>query len=121
MSVPSTDEVTVTVTTTRVEQEDGVRAASATGTLDVAVREALQARLAPWAVDQVLGRVLARRPQSGMAAEYEGSFSPERHIRVHIAPAGQGEQSPPCRRRGLAGLFMPDEAQPPAFEEDRRR
>ncbi|MGA2163334.1 MAG: hypothetical protein ABSH36_02565 [Solirubrobacteraceae bacterium] len=100
-------QVAVTVTTIRVEQEDGVRQSTARGDFDRAVREALSARLAPWAVDQVLGSVLERRPRAGLAIEYEGSFSAERHLRITVQPTEATEDSPPCRPRRIPGLFLP--------------
>ena len=106
-------QVAVTVTTIRTEREDGVRHSSARGDFDTAVREALSSRLAPWAIDQVLGRVLARRPAAGDAVQYEGSFSPERHVRITVQPAGPTDQPPPCRTRRLAGLFLPTTAEQP--------
>jgi len=105
--------VQVTVTTIRTEREDGVRHSSARGDFDTAVREALSSRLAPWAIDQVLGRVLARRPAAGDAVEYEGSFSPERHVRITVEPADPTDPPPPCRTRRLAGLFLPTTAEQP--------
>jgi hypothetical protein len=119
-AAPSTAEVAVTVTTIRVEQEDGVRKFTAIGDFDTAVREALCSRLKPWAMDQVLGRVLARRPRAGDAIQYEGSFSPERHIRIAALPADATEDPPPCRTRRLAGLFLPTPEQPPALAADGR-
>jgi len=105
-------QVAVTVTTTRTEQEDGVRQATARGDFDTAVREALSARLQPWAIDQVLGRVLARRPPAGDAVRYEGSFSPERHVRITVAPLQEADPPPPCTTRRLPGLFLPIPAEP---------
>jgi hypothetical protein len=112
---PSADpvQVAVTVTTIRTEQEDGVHHSSAQGDFDTAIREALSSRLAPWAIDQVLGRVLARRPAAGDAVEYEGSFTPERHVRITVEPAEPTDQPPPCRTRRLAGLFLPIPAEQP--------
>ncbi len=100
-------QVAVTVTTIRTEQKDGVRHSSARGDFDTAVREALSSRLAPWAIDQVLGRVLARRPAAGDAVQYEGSFCPERHVRIAVEPVDPTGQPAPCRTRRLAGLFLP--------------
>ncbi len=106
-------QVVVTVTTIRTEQEDGVRHSSARGDFDTAVREALSSRLAPWAIDQVLGRVLARRPAAGDAVQYDGSFTLERHVRITVQPAGPTDEPlPPCRTRRLAGLFLPIPAEP---------
>ena len=49
--------------------------ATAHGDFDHAIRAALEQRLAPWALDQVLGRVLARRPALGQPIEYEAGAS----------------------------------------------
>jgi len=106
-------QVAVTVTTIRTEREDGVRHSSARGDFDTAVREALSSRLAPWAIDQVLGRVLARRPAAGDAVQYEGSFTSERHVRITVQPADPTDPPPPCRTRRLAGLFLPTTAEQP--------
>jgi hypothetical protein len=104
---PPTDpgQVLVTVTTVRAEQPVATRHSTAAGDFETAVREALTARLAPWAIDQVLGRVLARRPAAGDAAEYEGSFSPTRQIVVSVRPVADPDA--PCKTRRLAGLFLP--------------
>ncbi len=101
--------VRVTVTTIRADQEDGTRRVTMHGPFDDAVLEALQARLPGWAVDQVLGRVLARRPPAGEAVKYEGSFSPVRHLQVVVMPAEcpVGEM-PTCPTRQLSGLFLPE-------------
>lgn len=125
-STPSrraTDQVTVTVTTIRLEHEDGVRRASAQGDFDTAVRETLSARLAPWAIDQVLGRVLARRPPAGEAVQYEGSFTPERQLRIAVQPVEPTDPPAPCRTRQLGGLSLPVPVDPtavPATTEARR-
>ena len=111
LSCANPAQVAVTVTTIRTEREDGVHHSSARGDFDTAVREALSSRLAPWAIDQVLGRVLARRPAAGDAVEYEGSFTPERHVRITVQPADPTDPPPPCRTRRLAGLFLPTTAE----------
>jgi hypothetical protein len=100
-------QVEVTVTTHRIEREDGERRSVARGDFDTAVRQALSERLASWAVDQVLGRVLARRPPAGEPVRYEGSFSPERHLRITVQPLDPLDPCAPVRTRRLAGLFLP--------------
>lgn len=100
-------DVEVTVTTIRLEDEDGVREATVTGPLDTAVRQALDARLVPWAADQVYGQVLSKRPAAGTAAVWQDSFTPERRVRVHITPACPGDAPPPCKTHRLPGLFLP--------------
>jgi hypothetical protein len=100
-------QVEVTVTTVRGAREDDARCSVARGDFDTAVREALRERLAPWAIDQVLGRVLARRPPAGEPVQYEGSFSPERHLQIAVRPLDPHDPLAPCRTRRLAGLFLP--------------
>ena len=97
----------MTVTTVRAEREDGERHSVARGDFDTAVREALSERLAPWAIDQVLGRVLARRPPAGEPVRYEGSFNPERHLQITVQPLDPPDPPVPGRTRRLAGLFLP--------------
>jgi hypothetical protein len=103
--IDSGPEVRVTVTTIRSDRSEGTRQAASQGPFDRAVCDALQVRLAPWAVGQVLGRVLALRPPVGDAAEYEGSFSPTRHIQVVVTPL-EGQETPVCRTRRLSGLSL---------------
>lgn len=115
----TTPPVQIAVITTRSDQTDGIRQAITQGPFDDAVREALQARLAPWAADQVLASVLSRRPPAGQAAEYEGSFSPVRHIRVVVRPVGSpADESPVSRTRRLGGLFLPEVSQHSDDEHD---
>jgi len=105
--------VAVTVTTVRYDEPQGeiawLRESSAEGQFHAAVRSALSQRLKGWALDQVLGRVFARRPPAGEAVEYEGMFSPVRHLMILVQPvdsngsAGTGEP----RQVDLLGLFVP--------------
>jgi hypothetical protein len=82
--------VTVTVTTVRYEEPGGEvawqRESTAEGEFDVALHRALSQRLEGWALHQVLGRVLARRPACEQAIEYEGMFSPLRHLLIFVQP-----------------------------------
>jgi hypothetical protein len=106
-------EVAVTVTTVRYDEPQGeiawLRESSADGQFHAAVRSALSQRLKGWALDQVLGRVFARRPPTGEAVEYEGMFSPVRHLMILVQPVaddgstGTGEP----RQVDLLGLFLP--------------
>lgn len=100
--------VLVTVTTLRTDTEDGCRQASAEGPFESALREALSQRLAPWAAEQVIAAVLARRPPAGQPVEYEDSFSPTRELHVAVRPAGPVDHSMKPKRRRLPGLFIPD-------------
>ena len=105
--------VAVTVTTVRYDEPQGeiawLRESSAEGQFHAAVRSALSQRLKGWALDQVLGRVFARRPPAGEAVEYEGMFSPVRHLMILVQPVesdwstGTGEP----RQVDLLGLFVP--------------
>jgi hypothetical protein len=108
-------EVVVTVTTVRYSADGemgAVREATATGEFDAAIRDALAQRLAPWALDQVLGRVLARRPAVGQPVEYEGWFSDRRQLVVSARPTNEPGSLPVGKTRQLKGLFLPaaDEA-----------
>ena len=108
-------EVVVTVTTVRYSPDGemgAVREATATGEFDDALRGALEQRLTPWALDQVLGRVLARRPAVGQPVEYEGWFSDRRQLVVSARPANEPGSLPVGKTRRLKGLFLPsaDEA-----------
>jgi hypothetical protein len=104
--------VAVTVTTVRYDEPLGeiawLRESSAEGQFHEAIRSALSQRLKGWALDQVLGRVFARRPPAGEAVEYEGMFSPVRHLMILVQPvdsdvsAGAGEP----RQVDLLGLFV---------------
>jgi hypothetical protein len=106
-------QVAVTVTTVRYDEPLGeiawLRESDAEGQFHAAVRGALSQRLKGWALDQVLGRVFARRPPAGEAVEYEGMFSPVRHLMILVQPVesdgstGTGEP----RQVDLLGLFLP--------------
>jgi hypothetical protein len=105
--------VAVTVTTVRYDEPLGevvwLRESSAEGQFHQAVRSALSQRLKGWALDQVLGRVFARRPPAGEAVEYEGMFSPVRHLMILVQPVesdgSTGTREP--RQVDLLGLFVP--------------
>lgn len=107
---PESREVLVTVTTVRYSPDGemgAVREATATGEFDDAIRAALTQRLAPWALDQVLGRVLARRPALGQPVEYEGWFSDRRQVVVSARPVDAPGSLPVGKTRQLKGLFLP--------------
>lgn len=99
--------VQVTVTTLRTDSEDGCRQATAEGTFEEALKDALAQRLTGWAAEQVTAAVLARRPACGEAIEYEDSFSPTRELHISIRPAGPVDAAVKPKRRRLAGLFVP--------------
>jgi hypothetical protein len=99
--------VQVTVTTLRTDSEDGCRQATAEGTFEQALKDALAQRLTGWAVEQVMAAVLARRPAAGEAIEYEDSFSPTRELHISIRPAGPAGTAVKAKRRRLPGLFIP--------------
>jgi hypothetical protein len=103
-------ELVVTVTTVRYSLDgemEAVREATAHGDFDHAIRAALEQRLAPWALDQVLGRVLARRPALGQPVEYEGWFSDRRQLLVSARAASEPGSLPVGKPRPLKGLFLP--------------
>jgi hypothetical protein len=104
-------DVVVTVTTSRYDQPNGVvvwkRESIATGPFDIAVLDALAARLHPWALSQVAGKVLARRPAAGEPIDYLGRFSGVRELVIAVRPAGQDPAaSPSPKTRPLKGLFL---------------
>jgi hypothetical protein len=102
--------VVVKVTTRRYDQPGGAvvweREASATGPFDTAVLDALAVRLHPWALAQIVGKVLARRPAAGEAIDYLGRFSDVRELIIAVRPAGQPADLPPPKTRPLKGLFL---------------
>ncbi len=111
--------VTVTVTTVRYEEPGGEvawqRESTAEGEFATALQQALAQRLAGWALHQVLGRILARRPARGQAIEYEGMFSALRHLLILVQPI-LGEDSEPAaypKHVAIPGLCLP--AQPEAL------
>ncbi len=102
-------DVVVTVTTVRyspAREIEVAREATATGVFDSAVTRALAQRLVPWALEQVLAKVLARRPAVGQAIAYEGWFTPYRQVLVSALPAGEPDV-PVGRPRPIRGLFLP--------------
>jgi hypothetical protein len=104
-------DVVVTVTTRRYDQPNGAviwqRESSATGPFDTAVLDALTARLHPWALSQVAGKVLARRPAAGEPIDYLGRFSDVLELIIAVRPAGQNPAaSPSPKTRPLRGLFL---------------
>jgi len=103
-------EVVVTVTTIRYTRDgemDSVREAVTRGTFDDAMSRALAERLFPWALDQVLGKILARRPAAGQPIEYEGWFEDLRQFLVSACPANQLGSLPVGKPRQIKGLFIP--------------
>jgi hypothetical protein len=109
-------EFVVTVTTIRygADGEMGaVREATATGEFDAAMLAALEQRLAPWALDQVVGRVFAKRPGLGQPVEYEGWFSDRRQLVVSARPTDAPGSLPVGKTRQLKGLFLPPPEETP--------
>ena len=113
---PDPADVVVTVTTRRYDQPGGMviseRQGIATGDFDTAILDALAQRLYPWALDQVLGRVLARRPAAGDPIDYLGSFSPVRELLIAVRPAADTDGTPRCKTHPLRDLFLDYAAQP---------
>ncbi len=111
-AVISPGAVRVTVTTVRYDEPGGeptwLRESTAEGQFDEAVLEALSARLAGWALHQVLGRVLARRPGHEQPIEYEGMFSPLRHLLILVLPLHHDDAASQIPVRELPGLCLPD-------------
>ena len=105
--------VLVTVTTVRYEQPLGepawLRESTSDGEFTHALHHALSARLEQWSLHQVLGRVLARYPSPGQATEYEGLFSPLRHLLILVQPLHRDGRPccEPLRQVFLEGLCLP--------------
>jgi hypothetical protein len=103
-------DVVVTVTTRRYDQPDGEviwqRESIAAGPFDTAVLDALATRLHQWALGQVAGKVLARRPAVGEPIDYLGRFSDVRELLIAVRPASHDPDSPSPKTRLLKGLFL---------------
>jgi hypothetical protein len=69
------------------------RMSIAAGEFAEAARRALSERLHDHALGQVLDQILARPPADGEAVEYEGLFSPLRHLIV-LAESGSATGTP---------------------------
>jgi hypothetical protein len=88
--------VMVTVTTVRYEEPGGeptwTRESTATGEFTGAILSALTERLDGWALHQVAGKVLARRPDDGEPIEYEGLWEGDlRHLMILVLPVSDGQ------------------------------
>ncbi len=106
----SDQDVLVSVTTRRYESPAGVvsheRTAKATGSFEAAVASALSKRLAPWAREQAMRAVLARRPAAGQSVIYTGFFSKVRQLRIVVQPAETAWSAVRASPRKLPGLFL---------------
>jgi hypothetical protein len=113
-AVIPTGKVIVSVTTIRYEQPDGepawMRQSTAEGDFDTAIQQALSARLKDWALHQVVGRVLARRPDRGqrMCMEYDGFFSDVRRLLIVVQPiySDGSTSTEDSQRIQIPGLFL---------------
>ena len=87
---PRLGRIAVTVTTVRYHEPLGepawMRESRQAGEFTQALYRALSERLERWALHQVLGRVLACYPKPDEAIEYEGMFSPLRHLLILAQP-----------------------------------
>lgn len=88
--------VMVTVTTVRYEEPGGeptwTRESTATGEFTAAILQTLTERLDRWALHQVAGKVLARRPDDGQPIEYEGLWEGDlRHLLILVLPIIDGQ------------------------------
>jgi hypothetical protein len=113
---PDPRHVVVTVTTIRLAKDGKTKTSKehqAEGEFDQAMLRALQGRLEPWALDQTLGRILARRPSTGEPIQYEGWFGQHRRLLVTVRPAGESDATPAGKKRVLKGLFFPEAAAVP--------
>jgi hypothetical protein len=95
-AVISPEGVMVTVTTVRYEEPGGeptwTRESTATGEFTAAILSALTERLDGWALHQVSGKVLARRPDDGKPVEYDGLWEGElRHLLILVLPVIDGQ------------------------------
>jgi hypothetical protein len=105
--------VRVTVTTVRYQEPGGEitwqRESTAQGEFATALQQALAQRLDGWALHQVLGRVLARRPAQGQAIEYEGMFSELRHLLILVQPILDEDSQPAADPKlvEIPGLCLP--------------
>lgn len=95
-AVISPGQVMVTVTTVRYDEPAGeptwTRESTATGEFAAAILKALTERLDRWALHQVAGKVLARRPDDGHAIEYEGLWEGDlRHLLILVLPIIDGQ------------------------------
>lgn len=116
-------DVLVTVTSVRftagpdapARKIEGLREATARGYFDEAIRRALDERLHPWALDQALTRVMAKRPRVGQPVAYEGWFSDRRQLLVSVCPASEPGSAPVGRPRILKGLYLPSREELEAF------
>ena len=110
---PDPPDVVVTVTTIRLAKDGKIEATRhhiAQGEFDQAVLDALKGRLQPWALDQVLGRIRARRPAHGEPVQYEGWFGERRQLLVAVRPADESDATTAGRKRVLKGLFLAEAA-----------
>ena len=110
---PDPRHVVVTVTTIRLAKDgkpEATRHHIAQGEFDQAVLHALKGRLQPWALDQVLGRIRARRPAHGEPVQYEGWFGTQRQLLVAVRPADESDATAAGRKRVLKGLFLAEAA-----------
>ena len=110
---PDARHVVVTVTTIRLAKDGKIQATrhhTAQGEFDQAVLRALKGRLQPWALDQVLGRIRARRPAHGEPVQYEGWFGERRQLLVAVRPADESDATTAGRKRVLKGLFLAEAA-----------
>jgi hypothetical protein len=86
----------VTVTTVRYDEPGGeptwTRESTAEGEFTAAILKALTERLDRWALHQVAGKVLARRPDDGEPIEYEGLWEGDvRHLLILVLPVIDGQ------------------------------
>jgi len=110
---PDPPNVVVIVTTIRLAKDGEIEAARhhiAHGEFDQALRHALEGRLQRWALDQVLGRIRARRPARGEPTLYGGWFGTQRLMLVAVRPSEVGEEAGAGKRRAVKGLFLPEAA-----------
>jgi hypothetical protein len=109
-AVISPRQVMVTVTTVRYDEPGGeptwTRESTATGEFTGAILQALTERLDRWALHQVAGKVLARRPDDGQPIEYDGLWDGDlRHLLILVIPVIDGQ---PVACEDVPVVHIPD-------------
>lgn len=107
--------VMVTVSTVRFDEPQGEpaweRQSTAEGEFATALLQALSDRLERWALHQVVGKVLARRPDDGEPIEYEGLWGDLRTLLILVLPVIDDGQVLDCEDWPVVeipGLYLPE-------------
>jgi hypothetical protein len=117
-AVISPDPVRVTVTTVRYDEPAGEptwqRESTGEGEFATAIVQALTERLDGWALHQVVGKVLARRPDQGKPIEYDGMWGELHQVLILVLPVidGQVLACDDVPVVSIPGLHLPDPGSP---------